>query len=306
MDNEEILNNGNVEVEPSAGEIETSAVETTEPPVATAESGPESSVEVGTGVDTNGSVEAKPKYTELEKAQYSFHKQFARQNAKHKQEMDALREEFNKRLTEELDKRDHPEKYRPKTRSDFEYDDDYVNYLTKKQVDDAFEAKIAEYKKQAEEKAEQERITNEYRELINRNIQASYTTPEAIEDWKNVVGACMDKGLGTLIDTVPDVANYLTISPNGPKLLYAMASDQNKLKDIFVLGQDPEGNYVFRSPQAMLGKIERLEQELLTAPVQTAPVAPVTPKVIGKPGLAKEPKKSLFEDNKALLDWMYK
>ena len=100
---EEILNNMSVEPTESATVDETSAVEPSTESAVEAESGHDE-VNAVENNDANGNVEQtqqKKQYTDLEKAQYSFHKQFARQKAKHDKEIADLRAEFNKRLAED-------------------------------------------------------------------------------------------------------------------------------------------------------------------------------------------------------------
>ena len=79
------------------------------------------------GNTTNGEVEVsettneakgssgKRQYSDLEKAQYSFHKQFSKQKAKYEK----MLEDQKKSYEERFDRLEHPEKYKKKTRADF-------------------------------------------------------------------------------------------------------------------------------------------------------------------------------------------
>lgn len=308
---EDILENKNVEVAESAIPSDTSAVEPNEEHTAAAESGDESSNEVGTTV-ANGNDERttnnnKNQYSDLEKAQYSFHKQFARQKAKHEREIADLRKElekrFEKRLTDELDKRDHPEKYRPKTRADFQYDDDYVDYLTEQRVNKVLDERVAAYQKEQERIAAQNEADEEYKQLVNESVKRIYNTPEAENDWRTKVSDAMQKGLGKMLDSDEDLSNFILTSPIGPKIMYELATNRKAVQDLFVMGTLPNGKVIPRSSGDRMRKIEQLAEKLETVNTTTNIIA--QPKALGKPGITKEVKKDIWNDSKALLDMMY-
>lgn len=302
---EEILNNMSVEPAESATVEETSAVEPSTESAVEAESGHDE-VNAVENNDANGNVEQtqqKKQYTDLEKAQYSFHKQFARQKAKHDKEIADLRAEFNKRLAEEIDKATHPEKYRPKTRADFEYDDDYVKYLTKEQVNQVLKEQMEQYQKQQEEEASQVAMEDEYREVVSQSMKSIYTTPEAQADWKAKVGEAMQKGLGKMIDADTDMSNYIIFSPLGPKIMYELATNKKAVQDLFTIGKTPDGKVIPRSAQDRMRKLEQLAERLETD-INNNKAAVQQPKPVGRPGLNKEVKKDIFSDPKALLDMM--
>lgn len=298
---EQILNMNVDTVEESAATTEPTAVEPSEEAGVVADNRSEVSDEVE-NADVNSNIGKKTnnqrQYTDLEKAQYSFHKQFARQKAKHEQEIANLRAEFDKRLAEEIDKVKNPAKYAPKTRADFQYDDEYVKYLANEQVNAALEAKIAEYQKQQEEEQRQAQVDAEYRNMLDQTVKSIYTTPEAEADWRTKVGEGMKAGLGAMIDSDPDLSNYIIFSPVGPKIMYELATNKKTVQDIFTIGMTPDGRAITRSPGDRMRKIEELAQRLsINNAVQTKP--------IGRPGIVKEVKKDIFSDPKALLNMMY-
>ncbi len=304
MDENEILNE-NVEVAESAIPSDTSAVEPNEEHTTVAESGDESSNVVGNEV-ANGNDERtnRNQYSDLEKAQYSFHKQFARQKAKHDREIADLRKEFEKRLADELDKRDHPEKYRPKTRADFQYDDEYVDYLTEQRVNKVLDERVAAYQKEQERIAAQNEADEEYKQIVNESVKRIYNTPEAENDWRTKVGDAMQKGLGKMLDSDEDLSNFILTSPIGPKIMYELATNKKAVQDLFVMGTLPNGKVIPRSAGDRMRKIEQLAEKLET--VINNNKAPIQPqKALGKPGITKEVKKDIWNDSKALLDMMY-
>ena len=306
---EEILNNMNVDtVEESAASTESTAVEPSEETGIVADNSPSEVSNEVENSDVNSNIEKANKtqrqYTDLEKAQYSFHKQFARQKAKHEQEIANLRAEFDKRLAEEIDKVKNPAKYAPKTRKDFEYDDDYVKYLANEQVNAALEAKIAEYQKQQEEEQRQAQVDAEYRNMLDKTVKSIYNTPELEKDWREKVGEGMKAGLGSLIDGDQDLSNYIIFSPIGPKIMYELATNKKTVQDIFTIGMTPDGHAIPRSPVDRMRKMEELAERLSRTDINNnrTNVQPVKP--IGRPGINKEVKKDIFSDPKALLDMM--
>lgn len=307
---EEILNNMNVDtVEESAATTESTAVEPSEEAGVVADNSPSEVSNEVENTDVNSNIEKTNKtqrqYTDLEKAQYSFHKQFARQKAKHEQEIANLREEFSKRLAEEIDKVKNPAKYAPKTRKDFEYDDDYVKYLANEKVNEVLEAKIAEYTKQQEEEQRQAQVDEEYRNMLDKTVKSIYNTPEAEADWRAKVNEGMKAGLGSLIDGDQDLSNYIIFSPIGPKIMYELATNKKTVQDIFTIGMTPDGRAIPRSPGDRMRKMEELAERLSRTDINNirTNVQPVKP--IGRPGINKEVKKDIFSDPKALLDMMY-
>lgn len=307
---EEILNNMNVDtVEESAASTASTAVEPSEEAGVVADNSPSEVSNEVENSDVNSNIEKANKtqrqYTDLEKAQHSFHKQFARQKAKHEQEIANLRAEFDKRLAEEIDKVKNPAKYAPKTRKDFEYDDDYVKYLANEQVNAALEAKIAEYQKQQEEEQRQAQVDEEYRNMLDKTVKSIYNTPEAEKDWRAKVNEGMKAGLGSLIDGDQDLSNYIIFSPIGPKIMYELATNKKTVQDIFTVGMTPDGRSIPRSPGDRMRKMEELAERLSRTDINNTRtnVQPVKP--IGRPGINKEVKKDIFSDPKALLDMMY-
>ena len=281
---EEILNNMNVDtVEESAASTESTAVEPSEEAGVVADNGPsEVSNEVeNTDVNSNiGKTNNKQRqYTDLEKAQYSFKRQLAKQRSKYEQQIADLQRQWEERF----DKLENPAKYAPKTRKDFEYDDDYVKYLANEQVNAALEAKIAEYAKQQEEEQRQAQVDAEYRSMLDQSVKSIYNTPEAEAEWRAKVGEGMKAGLGSLIDSDQDLSNYIIFSPIGPKIMYELATNKKAVQDIFTIGMTPDGRAIPRSPGDRMRKMEELAERLSITSINnnrtnTQPIKP-----IGKP-----------------------
>ena len=237
-------------------------------------------------------------FSHEEQMTYSFKRQLAKQRSKYEKQIADLQRQWEERF----DKLENPAKYAPKTRKDFEYDDDYVKYLANEQVNAAIEAKIAEYQKQQEEEQRQAQVDAEYKNMLDQSVKSIYNTPEAEADWRAKVGEGMKAGLGSLIDSDQDLSNYIIFSPIGPKIMYELATNKKAVQDIFTIGMTPDGHAIPRSPGDRMRKMEELAERLSRTDINNnrQPVKP-----IGKPGINKEVKKDIFSDPKALLDMMY-
>ena len=240
-------------------------------------------------------------YSHEEQMTYSFKRQLAKQRSKYEKQLADMQRQWEERF----DKLENPAKYAPKTRKDFEYDDDYVKYLANEQVNAAIEAKIAEYQKQQEEEQRQAQVDAEYRNMLDKSVKSIYNTPEAEADWRAKVGEGMKAGLGAVIDSDQDLSNYIIFSPIGPKIMYELATNKKAVQDIFTIGTTPDGHAIPRSPGDRMRKMEELAERLSRTDINNnrTNVQPVKP--IGKPGINKEIKKDVFSDPKALLDMMY-
>lgn len=216
-------------------------------------------------------------YTDLEKAQYSFKRQLAKQRSKYEKQL----ADMQRQLEERFDKLENPAKYAPKTRKDFEYDDDYVKYLASEQVNAALEAKLAEYAKQQEEEQRQAQVDAEYRSMLDKSVKSIYNTPESEAEWRSKVGEGMKAGLGSLIDSDQDLSNYIIFSPIGPKIMYELATNKKAVQDIFTIGMTPDGRAIPRSPVDRMRKMEELAERLSSRTSINNNIQPAKP--IGKP-----------------------
>ena len=241
--------------------------------------------------------------TDLEKATYSFQKQLSKQRSKYEKQLSEM--------AERLQRLENPEKYRPKTRADFNgngEDDAYVNYLVEEKTKALFNAQIAAWQKEKEEEDARNLVDDEYRARAEENIKKLYPTPEAEQNFRNTVREAMDRGLGDLLDQDESLSNYILLSPMGPSIMYKLASSKEAVAKLF------EGA---RSSMDLQFRIRDLEREIIeenkskSAQPNTAPSAqnqtqqalkPVKP--IGKPGISRSEKKDIFSDDKAMINFL--
>ena len=246
-------------------------------------------------------------HTKEEQMAYSFHKQLSKRQAKWDKE--------KKELLDRLERLENPEKYRTKTRADFGLDkggdDEYINYLVDQKVKTLFESQLNAWKQEQEEIEARNAADEEYRQRAEENIKRLYPTPEAEKNFRDTVREAMDRGLGELLDQDESLSNYILMSPVGPSIMYRLASSKEAVQKLF------EGA---RTPMDLQFRIRDLEREVNeerkrfeASAVQTPPAATNTEqpqqtaapqKVVGRPGLNKDVKKSVWDDDKSLLDQM--
>lgn len=261
----------------------------------------ENSSEESLGNSTNGEVEVsenvndakgssgKRQYSDLEKAQYSFHKQFSKQKAKYEK----MLADQNKTWEERFDRLEHPEKYKKKTREDFSTDDEFIDHLVKQRFDKLMQEQVSEYEAQQAQTREQEEVEASYRNDIQERVKKLFNDEASLNDYHKVVDAALEKGLGKLINAVdPEVSMQIITSEYGPKILYELAKNPSMVQDWFKEGRSSG----YR--QFMVSKLED-QFKNAKAPQQ------VKPGIIGKPGIGlTKPKTNIFSSDKALLDFL--
>ena len=296
--------NENAEIIDEVSEVTTASETPTESPV--------EPVNADAGVQENGPQETANveetgvkelsvnKPTHEDQIVYSFKKQFARLRSKYEKQINELKGELDK----VRDRQVNPDKYRPKQRSDFEYDDDYMDYRAEQKFNALMEAKKAEEAKRTEENEKLEAMTNYYRERAQKNMNTLFTTDEAKKHYQEVLDSSPEEM--ELLDKDPRVANYLMRSSIGPAMLLEILEN----KEIYLprLFEDPYMSSEDRKDemkaieQEVKQKLEQAkrEAELKAAEVKAEPAKPV----IGKPGITTPATKNIWEDDKALDDFL--
>ena len=256
------------------------------------------------GEELNKQKDGPWNHSKEEQMAYSFHKQLSKRQAKWDKE--------KKELLDRLERLENPEKYRTKTRADFGLDkggdDEYINYLVDQKVKTLFESQLNAWKQEQEDLEARNAADEEYRQRAEENIKKLYPTPEAEKNFRDTVREAMDRGLGELLDQDESLSNYILMSPVGPSIMYKLASSKEAVAKLF------EGA---RTPMDLQFRIRDLEREvndeIKAKAVQTPPAATNTEqpqqtaapqKVVGRPGLNKDVKKSVWDDDKSLLDQM--
>lgn len=282
--------NMNVEVEAPASTTETSATTTLDNSSNTNADVVETKTnDSENNVDTNGGT--RREYTDLEKAQYSFHKQFARQQKKFDKQIAEMKQFYENQLNERLPKP------APKTRADFPYDDEYVKYLVGEQMNQFMNQKMMEYNRQME--AQQKLAAEEQmlREKAERNIMRMLPDETERNAWKATVKQAVNNGLGERLDAAENkaIADFILYSPIGPKALYELATNKQLADEI--LDEDlseTEKKYM----------LDELVYNVMAKPTTNVNVNPQpvqAPKAVGRPGVGATPIKKPWDSKEGLL-----
>lgn len=238
-------------------------------------------------VDEKGN--PKRTYSKEEQAAYSFRKQLGKQRAKYEDQYGQLQQQYNA-LLERLDRLENPDKYAPLNRGQFKDDDSYIDALVQQRFDNMWNQKLQEAQQKYSEQAKQDQEVQAYKARQDDNVKKLFKTPEAEQQYRQAIGTALQNGLGELIDSDKDVAQYIMRSDLGPKILYEFATNPQEVEKMFNEGVTEMDR------QFMIRDLEnRLRSEI------TKPAMPV----IGKPGVQAEAKPgSIFDSDDSILNYL--
>lgn len=231
----------------------------------------------------------KKTYSKEEQAAYSFRKQLGKQRAKYEDQYGQLQQQYNA-LLERLDRLENPDKYAPLNRGQFQDDDSYIDALVQQRFDNMWNQKLQEAQQKYSEQAKQDQEVQAYKTRQDDNVKKLFKTPEAEQQYREAIGTALQNGLGELIDSDRDVAQYIMRSDLGPKILYEFATNPQEVEKMFNEGVTEMDR------QFMIRDLEnRLRSEI------TKPAMPV----IGKPGVQAEAKPgSIFDSDDSILNYL--
>lgn len=245
------------------------------------------------------------KLTKEQKAEHAFQRQLAKQKEKHQAEIDDLKKTFQSQfeeLKQSISSKKEPEPV--KTRSDFDTDDEYIDYLTGKKVNDIMSQRDADAAKAAEEKAQKEKADAE--EAARQQEVANYFSDnakkafgDAYEDFEKIVKKGVANGLADVLDEAPAVRDFIFGNPDGPILLNEILSN----KESFVRVMSRSAN-----PMNAVIECHDLVKEVTSRKDHTETVQAV-PKVmpnLGKPGAGAAPSTApdMWKDDRTLIDFV--
>lgn len=248
--------------------------------------------------------------------EFAFRRQLGRQREHYEAQIKELTEGFNKEingLKEALGKLKPEEKV--KTRTDFETDDEYIDYLTQRRVNAILAERDANAKKASEEAAAKKKEEDdaaaelqERRNAFNANVDEAFGHDQNRRaNFDKRLAFCMERGLGEILDKVPIASNFLMNHPRGPIVFEKILTDKDAFARAF--------NERMLDPMDIYYELRQIDKELATnAAAQQgnpppAPAAVRTPAAphIGRPGKqggndAGEP--NIWDDSKAMLDFI--
>lgn len=183
--------------------------------------------------DTPKTVKDYSSFSKEEKAQFAFGRQLAKQKQKYADSMESFKAEMKKEM-DELKKSLKVED-KPKSRVDFQSDDEYIDYLAERKVNAIMGRRDEEAAKAAEEKAKKDAeaqslqsVAEETAKTFNANVSEYFKGRDAErEAFSNKVNLASQNGLGELLDNAPSVKDFVFTMPDGVAVLNEMLNDRN-------------------------------------------------------------------------------
>ena len=241
--------------------------------------------------------------TKEQKAEHAFKRQLEKQKAKYESQIQQMHDNFQKQFDEfksEFNK--NKPKEEPKTRADFETDDEYIKYLVKTQ-NDAERAEAEE--KRAKEEKEQREFDEQQRavsESFQQNCRAAFEDEQTYAAFATKVNKGIQNGLGEILDNAPAIRDYVFSNPNGPIVLNEMLSN----KESFIRVMSNAGN-----PMSAIIEMHDLAREIASRSKQPDPTPapqPEQPKQmphLGKPGtVSGGARTSVFDSDRDLIKFI--
>lgn len=261
-----------------------------EPPAETPPASDEPPAETPPASEDNPATPPNPGEPPVSPSEHAFRRQLNKQKQKYEDQIRSLTEGFNKQIE---DLRGQISGLKPKdpekTRNDFETDDEYIDYLTKKRVDAILAERDANAKKAADEEAAKKKEQDdanaevqERRNAFNANVDDAFGHDQARRvNFNKRLAYCMERGLGEILDKVPIAANFLMNHPRGPLVFERILNDKDAFSRAF--------NERVLDPMDIYYELRQIDKEMAAeaAPGGNPPANPVnrTPQPhIGRPG----------------------
>jgi hypothetical protein len=272
---------------PMETEVETTTEVNSEPGVAADETASSTVSEENVNTDEKAN-QGHREYTPEERASYSFRKQLNKQKAKYEGQYNNLQAQYNE-LLERLNRLENPDKYAPLNRGQFQDDDSYIDALVQQRFDNMWNQRLQEAQQRYQEQAQQDQEVQAYKSRQDENVKKLFKTPEAEKQYRETIGIALQNGLGDLIDSDKEIAQYIMRSDMGPKILYEMAMKPDIVSEMFSDNVTPMDRQF---------KIRELENNLRASMVTPAPV-------IGKPGIKSQASAgSIFDSDESILNYL--
>lgn len=227
-------------------------------------------------------------YTPEERAAYSFRKQLAKQREKY--EKNYVPKDQYEQLLQRIEKLENPEKFQPLNRQQFQDDDSYIDALVQQRFDNMWNQRLQEAQQRYSEQARQEQEVQAYKSRQDENVKKLFKTPEAEKQYRDAIAVALQNGLGELVDSDKEIAQYIMRSDLGPKILYEFATNPKEVENLFNDGvTEMDRQFKIRELES------RLRNEI------NKPAMPV----VGKPGMGAETKPgSIFDSDDSILNYL--
>jgi hypothetical protein len=238
--------------------------------------------------NVSGEKASHREYTPEERAAYSFRKQLAKQREKY--EKNYVPKDQYEQLLQRIEKLENPEKFQPLNRQQFQDDDSYIDALVQQRFDNMWNQRLQEAQQRYSEQARQEQEVQAYKSRQDENVKKLFKTPEAEKQYRDAIAVALQNGLGELVDSDREIAQYIMRSDLGPKILYEFATNPKEVENLFNDGvTEMDRQFKIRELES------RLRNEI------NKPAMPV----VGKPGMGAETKPgSIFDSDDSILNYL--
>lgn len=164
----------------------------------------------------------KSKIGEKEKMEYSFRKQYAKQEGKFRSQLEQLQREL-----QELKKGNAPKI----TRENFETDEAYADWKLEEKAKELFEQ---QQNKLREESNAMQMIERQKGEVVNK-VKSLFESPDELKLYNDMVRYAMDNGFEDALkhDNGKDIKKFIDNSPIGPRVLQHLIGFPDKFNEIF-------------------------------------------------------------------------
>lgn len=240
------------------------------------------------------------KLTKQEKAEHAFKRQFAKQKERHDAEIADLKASFQKQFDEF--KASMTPKEQPKSRMDFQTDDEYITYLAEQKVNGIMadrDAKAAKDAEEAEAKRKEAEAIREANEEMSRtfgeNSRKAFADETVYNEYSKKVNRAIENGLGEVLDQVPAVRDFIFRNPEGPVVLNKMLSDRESF--VRVMSQTDPTMMIIAAHE-----LAREAREPVAEPVHEEVKVPH----LGKPGARNQSSEagSVFGSDRSLMSFV--
>lgn len=177
-------------------------------------------------------------FTDMEKMSHGFRKRIEKLNQKHADEMKAMEDKYEARL-KALEERTAA-KPEVKGRDAFEKDEDYIDYLVKKGIDEDRANQKRQSDEQAAKDAEAEKARKDAeadvqrrQEIFRKNTEDSFDT-EGRNRFRGQLQYAIEHGFGDVLDANPAASDYILGNRMGPRVLDHLLNNPEEFKSVFV------------------------------------------------------------------------
>ena len=234
-----------------------------------------------------------------DKANHAFRRQLDKQKQKYESAIEEMKKSFQTQI-DDLKKAQQP-KEAPKTRADFDTDDEYISYLADGRVD----AKLAKIEEEKAEKARQEaEIENQRRaeaDAFVNTCREAFPNEEEYKAFEAKVDRGIRNGLNEFLAEAPTVRDFIFNDPDGPVVLNEMLTSKDAFIAVMSRAKSPSCANVM-SAIAMEAARRGHGDSQPTAPVHNEP--PKMPS-IGKPGSHSGSIKSdIFDSDESVMEYV--